>query len=666
MIAPGVFFPLLITVAAAKTYCLRKSRPAPEPTRPLPPSAGPRWYPRGRRSRSRPPPPPPTSSWSSLQSFSYAASFRFASPVHPGSAVTSAESRSAATSPRSDESALATSASSSLAGGAVNPNAASFSSRYNTSKHPRTARRYPPLSSASASSKTTCLMCTTAGWKFPRRHPPSLNRSTSAAARAGVATTTSGKFRSSSIAFGVNATVRTSGVAPSARLSESAAAATCAQSVAFGHRISAPTRPTPTAFRAVRFDMIGARYAKVFPEPVSAARTTSSFAAMEGIAAACVVVASSNPSAESARATSACKEEEDARDANDVDVADPSSAAAAAAAAFVVVVVVVVARRLPGATTDGGGRSRDYDDDYASLPIARHASRIIAALEVVVGAGARVARIRLRAEFYDALQLLFFSSSLGASFYRSCCAPGSGRSSADGMRAAFVAARVAPSTLRAAGASSSSSSSSSSRRRSRPAAMASSASPSQADLDLASALADASADVVLGSESWSRRAILNEMGIPHRTVPARIDEKAIRVDDPGELVMALARAKATAVVRKLREEASSSASSSSSSSRRTTLVIASDQVVVCDGVVREKPADAAQARAFIASYGRSPPSTVGAIVVADVDTGAVFAASDTSTIAFRGPIPEATVGAFLYFSPAATVFQHLIAWVPFN
>jgi septum formation protein len=134
------------------------------------------------------------------------------------------------------------------------------------------------------------------------------------------------------------------------------------------------------------------------------------------------------------------------------------------------------------------------------------------------------------------------------------------------------------------------------------------------------------------------------MGIPHRTVPARIDEKAIRVDDPGELVMALARAKATAVVRKLREEASSS--SSSSSSRRTTLVIASDQVVVCDGVVREKPADAAQARAFIASYGRSPPSTVGAIVVADVDTGAVFAASDTSTIAFRGPIPEATVGAF--------------------
>ena len=87
---------------------------------------------------------------------------------------------------------------------------------------------------------------------------------------------------------------------------------------------------------------------------------------------------------------------------------------------------------------------------------------------------------------------------------------------------------------------------------------------------------------------------------------------------------------------------------------------------MCDGVVREKPADAAQARAFIASYGRSPPSTVGAIVVADVDTGAVFAASDTSTIAFRGPIPEATVGAFLYFSPAATVFQHLIAWVPFN
>mmetsp|Transcript_8731 Transcript_8731/g.36587 ORF Transcript_8731/g.36587 Transcript_8731/m.36587 type:complete len:272 (+) Transcript_8731:1520-2335(+) len=45
IIAPGVFFPLLITVAAANAYCRRNARPAPTPTPPLPPSAGPLPFP---------------------------------------------------------------------------------------------------------------------------------------------------------------------------------------------------------------------------------------------------------------------------------------------------------------------------------------------------------------------------------------------------------------------------------------------------------------------------------------------------------------------------------------------------------------------------------------------------------------------------------------------
>jgi septum formation protein len=45
--------------------------------------------------------------------------------------------------------------------------------------------------------------------------------------------------------------------------------------------------------------------------------------------------------------------------------------------------------------------------------------------------------------------------------------------------------------------------------------------------------------------------------------------------------------------------------------RERTLLITSDQVVVHEGVVREKPESEAEARAFIAGYGVSPAKTAG-------------------------------------------------------
>ena len=185
----------------------------------------------------------------------------------------------------------------------------------------------------------------------------------------------------------------------------------------------------------------------------------------------------------------------------------------------------------------------------------------------------------------------------------------------------------------------------------RPTAMASASSPdaygehsvvaasggrTPADAALADALVASGARVVLESKSFTRRAILTSMGIEHDVVVADIDERAIRRDDPEDLVLVLAHAKADAIVRRAEtDEATAEAIADA-------FLVTSDQVVVHDGAIREKPEDEAEARAFIASYGVTPPSTVGAIVVTDVRTGARFAGGDRSTIVFA-PVPGETI-----------------------
>lgn len=58
--------------------------------------------------------------------------------------------------------------------------------------------------------------------------------------------------------------------------------------------------------------------------------------------------------------------------------------------------------------------------------------------------------------------------------------------------------------------------------------------------------------IILGSSSMARRQILAEMGYEFEIVTADIDEKSIRREKPEELVMALAEAKADAIISKLK------------------------------------------------------------------------------------------------------------------
>ncbi|KAA3484571.1 maf-like protein [Gossypium australe] len=132
--------------------------------------------------------------------------------------------------------------------------------------------------------------------------------------------------------------------------------------------------------------------------------------------------------------------------------------------------------------------------------------------------------------------------------------------------------------------------------------------------------------IILGSSSLPRRKILAEMGYEFTLMSADIDEKGIRKEKPEELVMALAEAKADAILQRLPvgdyvKEA------------EPTLLITSDQVniyswtcirvseisavVVYEGVIREKPANEEEAHQFIKG---GHAATVGSVLVTNLKT----------------------------------------------
>ena len=141
--------------------------------------------------------------------------------------------------------------------------------------------------------------------------------------------------------------------------------------------------------------------------------------------------------------------------------------------------------------------------------------------------------------------------------------------------------------------------------------------------------------LVLGSQSKWRGILVREMlataaaGSPLaraqlRQLAADIDEKAIRHADPREMVARIARAKAEALVPRL---------------ERDELLLCSDEVVVCAGVVREKPESADECRAFLRSYATHRAEAFTSVCVYDARTGRWFEDVDYAWVQFAA-IPE--------------------------
>ncbi|RID44080.1 hypothetical protein BRARA_I00900 [Brassica rapa] len=142
--------------------------------------------------------------------------------------------------------------------------------------------------------------------------------------------------------------------------------------------------------------------------------------------------------------------------------------------------------------------------------------------------------------------------------------------------------------------------------------------------------------MILGSQSMARKRILAEMGYEFTVVTADIDEKAIRRDNPEDLVVAIAQAKADEIISKL------GGLTQFGQDPQPTLLITADTVVVYKGVIREKPTTKDEARLFIKGYSGSHGGVVGSVLVRNLKTGVQRIGWDKAEVYFH-EIPEKVI-----------------------
>ncbi|KAI8834788.1 inosine triphosphate pyrophosphatase-like protein [Chytriomyces cf. hyalinus JEL632] len=143
---------------------------------------------------------------------------------------------------------------------------------------------------------------------------------------------------------------------------------------------------------------------------------------------------------------------------------------------------------------------------------------------------------------------------------------------------------------------------------------------------------------VLGSSSKSRALVLNKHQISYEVAVAEIDEKAIGdrdLDQPAELVLRIANAKANALIASGKLDALAPA-----------IVVCCDQVAVYKGRIREKPENEAQAREYLTSYRTAPVETYGGVVVYNTLTGKRAATVDIAKQHFKF-IPDDVIDALV-------------------
>ncbi|CAI0549003.1 unnamed protein product, partial [Linum tenue] len=162
-----------------------------------------------------------------------------------------------------------------------------------------------------------------------------------------------------------------------------------------------------------------------------------------------------------------------------------------------------------------------------------------------------------------------------------------------------------------------------------------------AKLDVATAsMSKPSFQIILGSASTARQRILAEMGYEFRVMTADIDERSIRKDKPEELVMALAEAKADAIIARLLNTGQLQKDTD------MTLLITADTVVVYKGVVREKPTSEDEAREFIKGYSGGHAAVVGSILVTNLNTGSRRVTWERAEVYFH-EIPDEIVDSLI-------------------
>lgn len=102
-------------------------------------------------------------------------------------------------------------------------------------------------------------------------------------------------------------------------------------------------------------------------------------------------------------------------------------------------------------------------------------------------------------------------------------------------------------------------------------------------------------------------------------------EKSIRCDNPLELPLLIAKAKAEALLIRLR----------ALNTNESSLILTSDQIVLFDGKVREKPVDVAEATFFLSSYSDTCVATVSAVVITEFPSGVQTSGVDVAKVHWK-------------------------------
>jgi septum formation protein len=163
-----------------------------------------------------------------------------------------------------------------------------------------------------------------------------------------------------------------------------------------------------------------------------------------------------------------------------------------------------------------------------------------------------------------------------------------------------------------------------------------------------------SPELVLASQSPRRRELLALIGLAHEVRPADIDESYLEGETPEQHCERLARGKASALATR---------------SNRDAVIIGSDTIVVVDGLVLGKPADAADATRMLRMLSGRSHTVLTAVAVArgarlesavervSVSFREIDAAEIAAYIATREPMDKA--GAYGIQGYGATIVSRI-------
>lgn len=136
--------------------------------------------------------------------------------------------------------------------------------------------------------------------------------------------------------------------------------------------------------------------------------------------------------------------------------------------------------------------------------------------------------------------------------------------------------------------------------------------------------------IVLASESPFRKRALDMLGLKYEVCPSRMDEKAIRDDNPAELTRKLAEEKARKVA----------------SEHPDAVVVSGDAVAAKNSGIYEKPRSLEEAAKFLRELSGSEFQFVTSLAVMNSNTGKILSTVETSNITFR-ELVEAEIQAYI-------------------